>query len=43
MLRAMYRIVILFISIAWAALLLLSWSGPVDSAPQPAPLIDNAS
>lgn len=43
MLRAMYRIVILFISIAWAMLLLLSWGGPVDGAPQPTVARENAS
>lgn len=43
MLRAMYRIVILIISIAWASLLLLSWSGPVDSAPQPPAITKDAS
>lgn len=43
MLRAMFRIVILIVSIVWASLLLLSWSGPVDSAPQPSPIVKNAS
>ena len=42
-LRAMFRFVILFVSIAWACLLLLSWSGPIESAAQPVPVIKNAS
>ncbi len=42
-LRAMFRIVIIIVSIAWASLLLLSWSGPVDSASEPPQVIKNAS
>ncbi len=35
-LRAMFRIIILFISIAWASLLLISWGGatPAPETPQ---------
>lgn len=35
-LRAMFRIVILFISVVWASLLLISWGGasPAPQAPQ---------
>jgi hypothetical protein len=42
-LRAMFRFVILFVSIAWACLLLLSWSGPIETAAQPIAVIKNAS
>jgi hypothetical protein len=42
-LRAMFRYVILFVSIAWASLLLLSWSGPTETVAQPTPVVNNAS
>jgi len=43
MLRAMFRYVILFISILWASLLLISWSDPATTAAQPSPVVKNAS
>lgn len=42
-LRAMFRYVIIFVSIAWASLLLLSWSGPTETAAQPTAVTKNAS
>jgi hypothetical protein len=42
-LRAMFRYLILFGSIIWASLLLLSWSGPAETAVQPTPIVKNAS
>ena len=42
-LRAMFRLVIIFISIIWASLLLVSWSSPPEAAPRPMPAIENAS
>jgi len=43
MLRAMFRYVILFVSIIWASLLLLSWGDPAETAAQPAPVVKKAS
>jgi len=34
-LRAMLRILLLLISIVWATLLLISWSGPIDASLPP--------
>jgi len=42
-LRAMFRYLILFGSIIWASLLLLSWSGPAETAAQPTPIVKNAT
>jgi hypothetical protein len=42
-LRAMFRLVILLVSIIWASLLLISWSSPPDSAAQQAPPVKIAS
>lgn len=42
MLRAMFRYVILFVGIIWAALLLVTWSDPTVTAAQPAPVVKNA-
>jgi hypothetical protein len=39
----MFRFVILFVSIIWASLLLISWSSPPESAAQPAPVVKKAS
>ncbi|MDH3998163.1 MAG: hypothetical protein OET90_04925 [Desulfuromonadales bacterium] len=38
MLRAMFRLTIMFVALTWASLLLISWSGPPEVAqdsPQP--------
>jgi hypothetical protein len=42
-LRAMFRYLILFGSIIWASLLLLSWSGPAETATQPTQVVKNAT
>jgi len=43
MIRDMFRFVILFVSIVWASLLLLSWSSPTETVAQPTPIVNNAS
>ncbi len=42
-LRAMFRLVIVIISVIWASLLLVSWSNPPEAASPPAPVIEKAS
>jgi len=42
-LPAMFRFVILFVSIIWASLLLLSWSSPTSTSAQPTQVVENAS
>jgi hypothetical protein len=39
----MYRFMILFISIIWASLLLLSWGSPTETAAEPAVVVESAS